>query len=55
MFKKFRDPVSGLTHLFGAIMSIVGLIVLVNSSIFQNSPLHITVFCNFWGKFNIII
>ena len=47
MFKKFRDPVSGLTHLFGAIMSIVGLIVLVNSSIFQNSPLHITVFAIF--------
>ncbi|KEI91896.1 PAQR family membrane homeostasis protein TrhA [Clostridium botulinum] len=47
MFKKFRDPVSGLTHLFGAIMSIIGLIVLVNYSIFQDSPLHITVFAIF--------
>ncbi|NFA60163.1 hemolysin III family protein [Clostridium sporogenes] len=47
MFKKFRDPVSGLTHLFGAIMSIVGLVVLINFSIFQNSPLHVTVFSIF--------
>ncbi len=47
MFKKFRDSVSGLTHLFGAIMSIVGLIVLINFSIFQNSPLHVTVFSIF--------
>ncbi|EJO5348583.1 hemolysin III family protein [Clostridium botulinum] len=50
MFKKFRDPVSGLTHLFGAIMSILGLILLVNYSIFQNSPLHITVFSIFGGS-----
>ncbi len=47
MLKKFRDPVSGLTHLFGAIMSIIGLIVLVNYSIFQDNPLHITVFAIF--------
>lgn len=33
MFSKFRDPVSGLTHLFGVLASIVGLIVLVNISL----------------------
>ncbi|KGM94893.1 hemolysin [Clostridium novyi A str. 4552] len=27
---KFREPVSGFTHLFGVIISIVGLIVLIN-------------------------
>ncbi|WP_195923251.1 PAQR family membrane homeostasis protein TrhA [Clostridium tepidum] len=47
MFKKFREPLSGLTHLFGAIMSIVGLIILINFSIFQNSPLHVAVFSIF--------
>lgn len=32
MFDKFRDPVSGLTHLFGALISIVGLVILLNIS-----------------------
>jgi hemolysin III len=29
MLSKFREPVSGLTHLFGSLISIVGLIVLI--------------------------
>lgn len=37
MFSKFRDPVSGLTHLFGMIASVVGLVVLVNISLRLNS------------------
>ncbi|WP_251859605.1 hemolysin III family protein [Clostridium sp. Marseille-Q2269] len=50
MFKKFRDPVSGLTHLFGVIMSIIGLIVLIHYSVFKNSSLHIIVFSIFGGS-----
>jgi channel protein, hemolysin III family len=33
MQSKFREPVSGLTHVFGAIMSIIGLILLMMLSI----------------------
>lgn len=29
VFKKFREPVSGLTHLFGVGISIIGLIILI--------------------------
>jgi hemolysin III len=29
MFKKFRNPVSGLTHLFAAIAALIGLVVLL--------------------------
>ncbi len=47
MFQKFRDPVSGLTHLFGVLISIVGLIVLLMYSITQKSPWHIVTFSIF--------
>ena len=40
MFQKLREPVSGLTHLFGALMSIIALYILVTSSAFKN---------NIWG------
>ncbi|MBU5592762.1 hemolysin III family protein [Clostridium sp. MSJ-4] len=33
MNKKFREPVSGFTHLFGAIVSLVGLIAMIIKSI----------------------
>lgn len=33
MQSKFREPVSGLTHVFGAIMSVIGLILLMTLSI----------------------
>ena len=47
MFKKLREPVSGLTHLLGALASVVGLIVLIILSIKQRSPWHITAFSVF--------
>lgn len=31
MFSKLRDPISGLTHLFGAVISLVGMLVLINN------------------------
>lgn len=33
MLSKFREPISGLTHLFGAILSILGLAILIQYSI----------------------
>ena len=33
MLSKFREPVSGLTHLFGAILSILGLNILIQHSV----------------------
>ena len=33
MQSRFREPVSGLTHLFGAILSILGLMLLIQASI----------------------
>jgi len=33
MLSKFREPISGLTHLFGAILSILGLTILVQYSV----------------------
>ncbi len=47
MFQKLREPVSGLTHLFGVLMSIIGLCFLVNSSIDQNSTWDIINFSIF--------
>ncbi len=41
MSKNFREPVSGFTHLFGALVSLVGLIALIYKEIYigQNSIL----------------
>lgn len=36
MKKNFRDPISGFTHLFGAIVSLVGLIALIIKAITTN-------------------
>lgn len=47
MFAKFREPVSGLTHLFGVAISVVGLFVLVNYSIRLNNLWHIGAFVVF--------
>lgn len=47
MFQKLREPVSGLTHLFGAFASIVGLVVLVIYSVTMKSPWHIVTFAVF--------
>jgi len=40
MFQKLREPVSGLTHLFGAFMSIIALAILVTNAAFNK---------NIWG------
>lgn len=47
MLRKLREPVSGLTHLFGAFASVVGLIILLVYSIIQKSPWHIATFAVF--------
>ena len=47
MLSKFREPISGLTHVFGALMSIVGLIILVLISAFNKSPVHVITFVIF--------
>jgi hemolysin III len=41
MFSKFREPVSGLTHLLGAFVSLIGLIFLIVFSVNENSILRI--------------
>lgn len=47
MFKNLREPVSGLTHLFGVFASIVGLIVLVQLSVAQGTLWHVVTFSVF--------
>lgn len=42
MFSKFRDPVSSLTHIFGALFSVIGLIILLSSPSSQGNTLNIT-------------
>lgn len=44
---KFREPVSGFTHLFGAILALIGLIVLIGMSINIKSVRHIIAFSIF--------
>lgn len=47
MFNKFREPVSGLTHLFGVFISAVGLLVLLNISLALNNTRDMAVSCVF--------
>ncbi|AGK96945.1 PAQR family membrane homeostasis protein TrhA [Clostridium pasteurianum] len=47
MFAKFREPVSGLTHLFGVGISIVGLIILINYTLKLDNLTHISAFVVF--------
>lgn len=42
MFTKFRDPVSSLTHIFGALFSVIGLIILLSSPSSQGNTLNMT-------------
>ena len=37
LFEKFRDPISGLTHLIGAFLSLIGMIILIKLSIFNGN------------------
>ncbi|WP_214659368.1 PAQR family membrane homeostasis protein TrhA [Candidatus Formimonas warabiya] len=47
MMIRFRDPVSGLTHLFGFLVSIPGLILLVWNAAHFSTPWHIVSFSIF--------
>ena len=44
---RLRDPVSGLTHLVGALASVVGLIVLVYRAVHQGTAWHVVSFAIF--------
>lgn len=43
-FKKLREPVSGLTHLLGVLLSIIGLILLVFQAVQSGNLTHILAF-----------
>ncbi|MEG6615326.1 hemolysin III family protein [Peptococcaceae bacterium 1198_IL3148] len=47
MLAKLRDPVSGLTHLFGALLSVVALILLVYYAATGATPWHVVSFSIF--------
>jgi len=47
MIEKLRDPVSGLTHFIGAILSVVGLILLIYKSVDPVKPWHLVTFSVF--------
>lgn len=47
MKMKLRDPVSGLTHLLGALLSVAGLIVLVYNAATKATPWHVVAFSIF--------
>jgi len=47
MIEKLRDPVSGLTHFIGAILAIVGLILLIYKSVDPVRPWHLVTFSVF--------
>ena len=47
MIEKLRDPVSGLTHFIGAILAIVGLILLIYKSVDPVKPWHLVTFSVF--------
>ncbi len=42
--KYFREPVSGFTHLLGAIVSLVGLILLIMKELSKNNPSPLSLF-----------
>lgn len=44
---KFRDPVSGLTHFFGLLASIIGIILLIKNAVNYSTPWHIVSFSIF--------
>ncbi len=44
---KVKDPISSLTHFIGAIMSIVGLVLLIYNSVFKATTWHIVTFSIF--------
>lgn len=44
---KLREPVSGLTHLIGAVLSVVGIVVLVYNAAAKATPWHVVSFSIF--------
>lgn len=50
MFKKLREPVSGLTHLIGAFLSIAALILLVYNAASYGKTWHVVSFAIFGGS-----
>lgn len=50
MFKKIKDPVSGFSHLFGAVLSLAGLVLLVYYSAVNATPWHVVSFSIFGGS-----
>lgn len=47
---KIKDPISSLTHLFGALLSIVGLVLLVYHAAIKATVWHIVTFAIFGGS-----
>lgn len=47
MFEKFRDPISGFTHLIGAFLSLIGMVILIRLSIYKHSSWAILAFSIF--------
>jgi hemolysin III len=47
MISKFREPVSGFTHMFGAIASLIGMVILIVMSAYNRSTIHIVTFAVF--------
>lgn len=47
MFSKLRDPVSGLTHFFGFLLSIAGLVLLIYFSAIEATAWHVVTFSIF--------
>jgi len=47
MIEKLRDPVSGLTHFIGAILAVVGLVLLIYKSVDPVKPWHLVTFSVF--------
>lgn len=47
MLRKFRDPVSGLTHLAGALLSVVGLVCLLWVAVGRGTVWHVVSFAVF--------
>lgn len=47
LLRKFRDPVSGLTHLAGAVLSLIGLVCLLWVAVQRGSIWHVVSFAIF--------
>lgn len=47
MLSKLKEPVSGLTHLIGALLSVVALVVLIAKAHGYGTPLHLAAFSVF--------